>query len=85
MTQISNKKTHILDVRTPGEFSTGHVSGAINIPLNELMQHLDFLKELEGELILCCASGIRSASAVNVLQQHGFKNVVNGGSWVSLT
>lgn len=74
----------VIDVRTPAEFQGGHVAGSINLPLNELHLHLDQIKALEGkEIILCCASGMRSAQATAFLKGHGI-TCVNGGSWLSV-
>ena len=74
----------IIDVRTPEEYSMGHVKNAINIPLQELNEHMKKLEEIKGEIILCCASGVRSAKAYRLLQQNGFSNISNGGSWIDL-
>jgi len=74
----------ILDVRTSGEFSTGHIKGSINIPVNALSHNLTKLKAKNKPVITCCASGMRSASAKSILQSNGFSNVHNGGSWHSL-
>lgn len=73
----------IIDVRTRGEFSSGHVKGSVNIPLNELSSHLKKLKK-DKPVITCCASGMRSASAKSTLLSHGFSEVHNGGGWMSL-
>lgn len=47
--------TVIVDVRTPGEFMGGHVTGSVNIPLNEIPERMDELKSMKN-IILCCAS-----------------------------
>lgn len=73
----------IVDVRTKGEFSGGHIRGSLNIPVQELQSHLKKLKK-DQPVITCCASGMRSASAKNILLSNGFKEVHNGGSWGSL-
>ena len=44
---IKEKKGTVVDVRTPGEFMGGHVAGSINIPLQELMQRMDELKQIK--------------------------------------
>ena len=75
---------HVIDVRTPGEFATGHTEGAVNIPLNEIMGNLDRLKSMDGQLVLCCASGMRSQSATVALKQVGFDNVSNAGPWYAV-
>ena len=73
------KNASVVDVRTPGEFLDGHYPGAINIPLNELSQRLDELKELKMPIVAYCRSGARSGTAVSVLKQNGFNEVYNGG------
>lgn len=74
----------ILDVRTKGEYSDGHVKGSLNIPLNQLSGSLNKLKDKDKPIITCCASGMRSASAKGILQDAGFTNVHNGGSWYTV-
>lgn len=74
----------ILDVRSKGEFSTGHIQGSINIPVDQLANNLSRLKAKNKPIITCCASGIRSASAKSMLQSKGYTNVYNGGAWHSL-
>jgi len=77
----NDKEFMIIDVRTLGEYERGHIEGSINIPLNELEASVDELKKVEKDLILCCASGMRSGQACTILAQYGLKNVYNGGSW----
>ena len=74
----------ILDVRSKGEYARGHIRGSINIPVNELDNNLHKLKDKNKPVITCCASGIRSASAKNILQSHGFTEVHNAGAWIGL-
>jgi len=74
----------ILDVRSKSEYSGGHITNSINIPVNELQHNLSKLKNKDQTIITCCASGMRSSSAKNILQNNGYKNVHNGGGWVSL-
>ena len=76
------KGAQIIDVRTKGEYHSGHIEGSINIPLNTLENQLSKLKK-NIPLITCCASGMRSSAAKNILKSHGFE-VYNGGSWISL-
>ncbi len=74
----------ILDVRTKGEYESGHIRGSINIPLDRLHANLSKLKSKSKPIITCCASGSRSASAKGILSSNGYSNVYNGGSWNSL-
>lgn len=78
-----SKNALILDVRTPGEYSQGHIKGSKNTPLNELDKHIKGLSK-DQVLITCCASGMRSGSAKSMLAAKGFTNVHNGGGWMSL-
>jgi rhodanese-related sulfurtransferase len=73
----------IVDVRTPGEYSSGHLKRSVNIPLNTLNLKLTKLKR-DVPVITCCASGMRSSSAKSILKSNGFKQVYNGGSWLNL-
>ncbi len=72
----------ILDVRTPGEFKSGHIKGSVNVPLQVLDQQLTKLNKNQ-TIITCCASGMRSGSAKGILKAKGF-TVHNGGAWQSL-
>jgi len=74
----------IIDVRTKGEYSRGHVKGSINIPLDQLSGNLKKIRSKEHPIITCCASGMRSGSAKSYLKSQGYTNVHNGGSWMSL-
>lgn len=74
----------ILDVRTKGEYASGHIKGSINIPLDRLSKDLSQLRDKGTPIITCCASGVRSASAKNSLKSFGYVQVYNGGSWRSL-
>lgn len=74
----------IVDVRSQGEYASGHIKGSINIPVDTLHQHAAQLKDKHQPIITCCASGIRSASAKQILSAKGYTKVYNGGGWSSL-
>lgn len=74
----------ILDVRSKGEFTGGHIKGSINISVDTLRINLAKLKDKNKPIITCCASGMRSATAKSILQSNGYVNVYNGGGWNSL-
>ena len=88
MGQISSERAHALvasgaklvDVRTSGEFATGHIPGAVNVPLQELRARSSTLGEKSQPVILYCASGTRSAMARSMLKGQGFTQVFNLGS-----
>jgi rhodanese-related sulfurtransferase/glyoxylase-like metal-dependent hydrolase (beta-lactamase superfamily II) len=75
-TAFSNEKTLVIDVRKKSEFDSEHVIGAINVPLNEINQHLaEFPKKKP--FILYCAGGYRSMIAASILKQRGWDNLVD--------
>lgn len=76
--QMLEQGAKIIDVRSRGEFSTGHYAGAINIPLDELPAKISTLGKKDDPVIVYCASGMRSSSAQRMLQAAGFTNVENG-------
>jgi rhodanese-related sulfurtransferase len=72
----------VVDVRSRAEFAAGHMKGSINIPLQELDRNLSRIKR-DQAVIVCCASGARSASAKGILESHGYR-AYNGGTWRGL-
>lgn len=70
----------LVDVRTPAEFAEGSVPGAVNIPLDQVQSELSQFKDKEN-IVVFCRSGGRSAQAMNILNQNGINNVVNGLTW----
>ena len=76
----------IVDVRRPGEYTSGHVPGAVNLPLARLGQELSILNP-ERPVAVICASGYRSSAATSILESHDFSEVYNivGGTngWVN--
>jgi phage shock protein E len=80
--ELMNKGALILDVRTKNEYKSGHIDGAINIPLDSLKSNLSKLKKKQ-PVITCCASGMRSSTAKGILKACGFE-AYNGGGWTSL-
>ena len=70
--------TLILDVRNEDEFAEGHLKNAIQIPVKELKENLSDIEKFKDELVLVyCGSGKRSAEAVDILKENGFKNLVH--------
>ncbi|OCN05399.1 hypothetical protein A4S06_09075 [Erysipelotrichaceae bacterium MTC7] len=65
----------IIDVRQPDEFAHGHIPGAINVPLTDIVE-----LTLEDEAILVCQTGRQSFAAKLILDDKGFrtKRMVNG-------
>lgn len=77
-----------IDVRTRDEFAMGSIPGFVNIPLDELREHLDELPH-ERPVVVSCAVGLRGYLACRILMQHGFRDVRNlsGGytTWCTAT
>ncbi len=71
-------KRIFIDVREPSEFESGHVAGAINIPLSKLSEGT--LSEIpkDDELVVYCRSGGRASVAMGILVKMGYSDVVNG-------
>jgi phage shock protein E len=69
----------ILDVRSPGEFATSHVEGAVNHDVQLLAQGKFPGIDKTEEVVTYCKSGNRSGTAQTILKQHGYQNVTNGG------
>jgi phage shock protein E len=81
--EVILKGAVIVDVRTKGEYQTGHLRNSINLPLDGLEKNIKKLNKNK-PVITCCASGARSGAATRMLKSNGFEEVYNGGSWNSL-
>jgi phage shock protein E len=74
-------KEIVVDVRTEKEWNEdGHSESAINIPFNKLALEYNKLKNYD-QIVLVCRSGARSGAAKAMLENAGFKNVINKGPW----
>ncbi len=80
---VKEKGAVIIDVRTSQEFNSGHIKGAINIPLQSIDQHIDKIRKYNKPIITCCRSGARSGAAASQLKGKSIE-AYNGGSWNSL-
>ena len=76
---IRSRAGSLVDVRSQGEFQSGHLPRAIHIPLDEVPSKIDIIASLPQPIILYCHSGHRSGIAADYLQQHGVEQVFNGG------
>lgn len=66
----------LIDTRTPEEFSFGTIPGAINIPLDEMREHLAEIPT-DKPVVLFCAVGLRGYLAQRILMGRGYRNVRN--------
>lgn len=72
---MNREKATVVDVCAAAEFSAGHVSGAKNVPLDELEAKLSgVVKNKSTPVILVCASGARSRRAVAIAKKLGYEN-----------
>jgi rhodanese-related sulfurtransferase len=66
----------LLDVRTPEEFASGHVPGAVNIPYDEVGQRsADLDAHRDQEVVVYCEKGGRAAKAAQALADAGFRSI----------
>ncbi len=77
---IANVHSFILDVRTPPEYASGHIEGAVPIPVQQMQRRLDELAaHKQDPVFVYCASGNRSTVAGKLLVDAGFDRFVNSG------
>ena len=75
-------KDVVIDVRTPQEFQSGHIEGALNLPHDTIGQDIAKAKvNKDDHVILYCRSGHRAGLAQNTLKGLGFSNVENYGGF----
>jgi rhodanese-related sulfurtransferase len=73
---INRQDAAIVDVREPGEFKSGHIPNARNIPAGQIAERMKELEKLKARPVLVtCASGNRSTAACGTLQKAGFEHV----------
>jgi rhodanese-related sulfurtransferase len=78
--ELASQGARLVDVRSPGEFTGGHIDGALNIPVGEIGSRARELGPPDKPIIVYCASGTRSAMAARTLRSAGFSKVYNLGS-----
>jgi len=78
----ANRDTLVVDVRTPAEFESAHIPGSINLPLDQVDEHLHrIVTDAGGQLILVCQGGVRAAQCQQKLSAAGLPTtlVLTGG------
>lgn len=73
-----------IDVRTKGEYDGGHKEGALHHDIMDMMSGIFPDLPKDSEIILYCESGNRSMMAQTIMQNAGFTNVTNGGSYTDV-
>ena len=82
---VKQPRTVLLDVRTPEEFAAGHLKGAQNLNFRAPDFREQVVKlDKEQTYVLYCASGNRSGQTRKLIEEAGFKNVVNAGGFKAL-
>lgn len=77
-TLIANIKPLVLDVRTAGEYRSGHLKDALLIPLNELQKRVgEIASHKHEDILIYCATGNRSTVASKILIDEGFRRIYN--------
>ena len=71
--------TLVVDVRTAKEFAAGHYNGAVNIPLDDIKKRINEFGDKNRTVIVYCRTGRRSGIAKKILEEHGYKKVINYG------
>jgi phage shock protein E len=64
----------VIDVRTAGEYEAGHIPGAENVPVDQVSQAMESWSR-EEPIVVYCATGSRSVSAVETLKSGGFEDI----------
>ncbi len=77
---LMDREALIIDVRTPQEFAQGSFDQSINIPLNEIMNRIEEIRQPNKPIIVCCRSGARAENATVFLNKSGVE-AYNAGSW----
>ena len=71
----------VIDVRTPGEYASGHLPRALNLPLDQIRRALPEIRHAaeRGNVLVVCASGARSESACKLLAEQGIPTATLAG------
>jgi len=78
------KKYLLIDVRTEGEYNSGHIPTAINIPYTEIVEKVP-AEEKDDLIVVYCRSGARSGRALEALEEAGYTNAYNFGGIIDWT
>jgi len=74
----------VIDVRTPREYQSGHIKGALNIPYDTIGDEIaEVAPNKHRKIVLYCRTGRRSGIALNTLRRMGYTNVENAGGYAA--
>lgn len=77
---VNDPEVTIVDVRIPEEYNASTAHNAVNIPLAEIENNLEFFKK-QKKVVLFCNRGIQAAKALDILKKNGVENVYSGTNW----
>ncbi len=80
----ANAEHLLIDVRTPSEFDSGYIEGAINIPVDQIANRLSEIPS-DIPIVVYCRSGNRSATAARTLVENGYEQVYDMGGVIGWT
>ncbi|MCH9742688.1 MAG: rhodanese-like domain-containing protein [Thiotrichales bacterium] len=80
---LSERNAQFVDVRTPEEFESSKLPGAVNIPLHIIEAVCDQNLDKTRPVVVFCRSGQRSQMALQILKSKGFPEVYNMGSFMA--
>ena len=80
--QEGDSDSMLIDVRTPGEYNSGHIAGSVNIPVDDLQRRLSQVPQNQ-PIIVYCRSGNRSAQAASILADAGYPDVYDLGGIIT--
>jgi phage shock protein E len=80
---IKEQNAQFVDVRTPEEYESSKLPGAVNIPLQDIEHLAESQLDKNIPVVVFCRSGQRSQMAMQILQGQGFKEVHNMGSFMA--
>jgi phage shock protein E len=63
----------LVDVRTAEEYASGHIEGAVNVPLVEIEKHSEKIEDKTRPVVVYCTSGARSSKVTRILRELGYK------------
>jgi len=73
---LENSEPLLVDVREPWEFEICHLPGSVNIPMGQVAQHLETIREAR-ECVMICHHGVRSLRVIEYLQQQDIQHMIN--------
>lgn len=77
---VNDPEVILVDVRIPEEYKESTAHNAINIPLAEIENQIDFFKK-QKKVVVFCNRGVQAGKALDLLKKNGVENVYSGTNW----